>query len=71
MGWRVGGFDFGESYGFKALHFDNQEPQMNSDFSSGGEPISIRMSYQRRFFPENSKEGLLSIRTYTQIKEMD
>jgi hypothetical protein len=45
-----GGFNFGESYGFKAMHFENKE---------------------RRFFPENSKEGLLSIRTYTQIKEMD
>ncbi len=29
MGWREGGFNFGESYGFKTLHFENQEPQMN------------------------------------------
>ncbi|MFH1322437.1 MAG: hypothetical protein ABIH80_01205 [Methanobacteriota archaeon] len=70
-GGREGGFNFGGSYGLKALHFENQKPQMISDFSSGSEPISIRMSYQRRFFPENSKEGLLSIRTYIQNKEMD
>ena len=29
MGWREGGFNFGEAYGFKALHFENKKPQMN------------------------------------------
>ena len=30
-GWRRGVLILGESYGFKALHFENQEPQMNAD----------------------------------------
>ncbi len=32
MAWgREGGFNFGESNGLKALHFENQKPQMNAD----------------------------------------
>ena len=27
-GWRKGGFNLGESYGFKALHFEKYKPQM-------------------------------------------
>ena len=31
MEWREGGFNLWESYGFKALYFENQKPQMNED----------------------------------------